>query len=82
VLKSNSRLEGDHVTHLWGWVEKPIIRNSSWKCLYVDDTIKGGLMMWVASVMDGNKQERKWLIIERKALKWVNVNSAPPTGSP
>jgi len=24
VLKSGSRLEGDHATHLWGWIERPI----------------------------------------------------------
>jgi hypothetical protein len=39
--------------------------------------------MWVSSIMDGNKQERKRLAIERKALKWViKANNAPPKGSP
>jgi hypothetical protein len=28
--------------------------------------------------MDGNRQEGKWLVIERKALKWAKANSAPP----
>jgi hypothetical protein len=35
-------------------------------------------MMWVSSIMDGNRQEGKWLAIERKALKWVKVNNALP----
>jgi hypothetical protein len=38
--------------------------------------------MWMPSIMDGNKQEGKWLVVEHKALKWANVNSAPPTRSP
>jgi hypothetical protein len=24
VLKSNDKLEGDHATHLWGWIERLI----------------------------------------------------------
>jgi hypothetical protein len=32
-------------------------------------------------VMDGNKQEGKQLIVERKALKWVKVNNALSKGS-
>jgi hypothetical protein len=32
--------------------------------------------------MDGNKQERKQLIVECKALKWAKANSAFPKGSP
>jgi hypothetical protein len=35
-------------------------------------------MMWVSSTMDGNKQEGKWLTIERKVVKWAKSNSAPP----
>jgi hypothetical protein len=35
-------------------------------------------MMWVSFVMDGNKQDGKWLVIECKALKWAQVNNAPP----
>ncbi len=31
VLKLSSRLEGDHATHLWSWIEKPIAQNSIWK---------------------------------------------------
>jgi hypothetical protein len=27
--------------------------------------------------MDGNRQERKWLPIKHKALKWVKANKAP-----
>jgi hypothetical protein len=82
VLKSSGRPEGDHATHLWGWIEKPIAQISIWKCPYVDDTIEGGPMMWVSSTMDGNRQEGKWLAIEHKALKWANANSAPSKGSP
>jgi hypothetical protein len=52
------------------------------KCPYVDDTIKGGPMMWVSFAMDGNRQEGKWLVVEHKALKWVKANNAPPKGSP
>jgi hypothetical protein len=32
--------------------------------------------------MDGNTQEGKQLAIERKALKWVKANNAPPKGLP
>jgi hypothetical protein len=31
--------------------------------------------------MDGNKQKEKQLAIERKALKWVKANNAPPKRS-
>ncbi len=54
VLKSGGRLEGDHATHLWGWIKRPITYSSIWKCSYVNDIIEGGLMMWVSSIMDGN----------------------------
>jgi len=27
VLKFNGRLEDDHVTHFWCWIEKPIVQN-------------------------------------------------------
>jgi hypothetical protein len=53
-----------------------------WNCSHGDDTIEGGLMMWVSSIMDGNRQKKKRLAIECKALKWANANSAPPKGSP
>jgi len=52
-----------------------------WDCSYGDDTIEGGFMMWVSFIMDGNRQ-KKGLVVECKALKWVNANSAPPKGSP
>ncbi len=74
VLKSSGRLKGDHATHFWGWIERPITYSSVWKCSYVDDTIEKGPMMWVSSTMDGNKQEKKSLIIKCKSLKWVKVN--------
>jgi hypothetical protein len=45
VLKSSDRLKGDHATHLWSWIKRPITWSSVLKCLYVDDTIEGGLMM-------------------------------------
>jgi hypothetical protein len=82
MLKSSNRLKGDHAKHLWNWVERPITWSSIWKCSYANDTIKRGPMMWVSYAMDGNNEERKWLAVERKALKWANVNSAPPKGSP
>jgi hypothetical protein len=81
VLKFNGRPKGDHVTHLWNWIERFIARNSVWKCSYVDDIIEGGPMMWVSTIMDGNRQEGKWLTIKRKALKtlkWAKTNSALP----
>ncbi len=81
VLKSSNRPNSDHVTHLWGWIEKPIAQSSIWKCPYANDKIERGFMMWMSSIMDGKRQERKWLVIEHKALKWANVNSAPPKGS-
>jgi hypothetical protein len=39
-------------------------------------------MMWMLFVMDGNKQEGKWLNIESKALKWAKANSTPHKRSP
>jgi hypothetical protein len=38
-------------------------------------------MMWMSSIMDGNKQEGYQLPIEHKALKWAKTNNAPPTWS-
>jgi len=35
-------------------------------------------MMRMSSIMDGNRQEGKWLIVEHKALKWAKANSASP----
>jgi hypothetical protein len=29
------------------------------------------------SAMDGNKQEEKLLVVERKSLKWAKANNAP-----
>ncbi len=80
VLKFSGRLKGDHATHFWGWIERPITYSLVWKCLYVDDTIERGPMMWVSSTMDGNKQEKKSLIIECKYLKWVKVYNTFPKG--
>ncbi len=58
VSKSSCKLEGDNVTHFWGWIKRPIAYSSVWKCLYADDTIEGESMMWMSFVMDINKQER------------------------
>ncbi len=82
MLKVGSKPKGDHATHFWTWIERLITWSLVWKCLYVDDTIEGGLMMWMSSTMDGNKQKGKKLAIECKALKWAKTNSAPPKGSP
>ncbi len=52
------------------------------KCSYADNTIGRGPMMWMSFAMDGNRWERKRLIIiEHKTLKWIKVNNAPPKGS-
>jgi hypothetical protein len=45
------------------------------------DTIEGGPMMWVLFAMDGNRQERKQLVVKHSALKWIKANSALPRGS-
>ncbi len=42
--------------------------------------IEGGPMMWMSFTMGWNRQEGKWLIVDHKALKWVNANSAPTIG--
>ncbi len=52
------------------------------KCSYVDDIIDKGPMMCVSYAMDGNRQEGKQLIIERKTLKWAKTNIALLKGSP
>ncbi len=54
VLKLGGRLEGDHITHFWGWIEKSIAQSLVWKCSYGDDTIERGPMIWVSYAMDGN----------------------------
>jgi hypothetical protein len=32
-------------------------------------------MMWMSSVMDGNRQEEKLIVVKHKALKWTIANS-------
>jgi hypothetical protein len=54
-----------------------LFASRSWKCSYVDDMIVRGFMMCMSFVMDGNRQERKQLTLECKALKWVKTNNAP-----
>jgi hypothetical protein len=56
VLKSDYRPKGDHATHLWGWIKRPITQSSVWKCPYANDKIKRELIMWVSSIMDGKKK--------------------------
>jgi hypothetical protein len=36
----------------------------------------------VSFTMDGNKQEKKWLVVEHKALKWAKAKNSPPKGLP
>jgi ABC-type transporter Mla MlaB component len=55
MLKLSGRLKGDHVTHLWSWIERPIAQSSIYKCSYANDIIKGGPMMWLSFTMDGNR---------------------------
>jgi hypothetical protein len=55
VLKLSDRPKGDHATHLWGWIKRLITWNSVWKCSYVNDTIERRPMMWMLSIMDGNR---------------------------
>ncbi len=55
MLKSNNRLEGDHVTHFKSWIKTSIAHILVWKCSYVDDTIEKGPTMWMSFVIDGNK---------------------------
>ncbi len=52
-----------------------------WKCSYVYNIIKVGLMTWMSFAMDENKQEGKWLVVKQEALKWPKLNSALPKGS-
>ncbi len=62
MLKSNNKLEGDHATHLWGWIERHIAQNSIRKCSYADDIIKRGPMMWMLFIMDENRPKKNdWL---------------------
>jgi len=81
VLKSSCKSNGDHATHFWSWIKRPITHSLVWKCSYVDDTIERGLMIWVSSIIDGNRQEGKWLVVEHKALKWAKANNGPPKRS-
>jgi hypothetical protein len=50
--------------------------SSVWRCSYADDKIERGPMMWMSSIIDGNKQKDKWLTIECRTI------SVPPKGSP
>jgi hypothetical protein len=46
-VKSSSRPKGDHVTHLWSWIQKSSAKSSILKYSYVDDIIEDGSMMWI-----------------------------------
>jgi len=35
-------------------------------------------MMWMLFIMDGNRQEKKWLVVKHNALKWAKANNASP----
>ncbi len=78
VLKYGHRPEGDHAMHFLSWIKIPMTWNLVWKCSYANDIIERGLMMWMSSVIDGNRQEGKWLVVEHRALKWAKTTSGPP----
>ncbi len=42
---------------------------------------KGGFMMWMLFIMDGNKQKGKYFVIECNALKWIKANNGLLKGS-
>ncbi len=60
---------------------RPIAQSSVWKWSYAYDTIKRGPMMCVSCAMDGNRQERKQIVVKCKASKKVKPNSALLKGS-
>ncbi len=41
-----------------------------------------GPMVWMSSIMDGNKHEGKWLVAKYNAFRWTKENNAPPKWSP
>jgi len=41
VLKLGGKPKGDHGTHSWGWIKRPITWSLVWKCSYVDDNFEG-----------------------------------------
>ncbi len=61
VLKSIIKPNGDHVTHLWGWIEIHVAWGLVWKCQYANDKIEKGLVMWVSSVTDGKKTRKEMI---------------------
>jgi hypothetical protein len=80
VTKSSGKPHGDHATHLWGWIERPMAQSSIWKWSYVSDIIKGGPMMWASFIMDGNKHEGNQLV-EKQIMPYSElVQIAPPLG--
>jgi hypothetical protein len=78
VFKLGNMFDKDHATHFLGWIERPIPQSLVWTCSYIKDTMEGEPMMWASSEMDGNKHEKKWLVVERNALKWIKANNALP----
>ncbi len=70
VSKSNDKLKGPCYTFL-KLDKKPITQSSIWKCSYANDIIKARPMIWVSSIMDGNRQEREQLVIKCNELKQI-----------
>jgi hypothetical protein len=44
--------------------------------------LRGGPMMWMSFTLNGNRQEKKWLVVEHRALKWDRANNSSLKGSP
>jgi hypothetical protein len=42
VSKLGNKPKGDHATHFWSWIERPITQILIWKCSYTEDTMEGG----------------------------------------
>ncbi len=64
MTKSSGKPQGDHATHLLGWIKRPMAQSSIWKWSYVNDIIEGGPMMWTSFTMDRNKHEGNQLVVE------------------
>ncbi len=58
ATKSNDKPKGDHATNFLSWIIKLIAHSSIFKCAYAKDTLKGGPMIWMSFIMDGNKEKK------------------------